>query len=181
MYAVPPLDECGSTRKRHSTSIILDSDSDDDFIAPIKKMKHQSVSSSYAVTLLEDVKKDVIDMKSSLADITTLSSKTKCPMALHRILKDTFQCKICRTAPIKPPVILMRCCKSIVGCDTCINNWFSGPSALTKPCPLCRAERGYNETMLLRGLDEFLDQVKVVLQTDDERDEDESPLALNTN
>lgn len=56
-----------------------------------------------------------------------------------------------------------------------MNDWFSGPDALTKSCPSCRAERGYNETMLLRGLDEFLTEIRKVIQTDDEADEYELP------
>ena len=53
--------------------------------------------------------------------------------------------------------------------------WFSGTDALTKGCPSCRADRGYNETMLLRGLDDFLAQIAKVVQTEDERDDEELP------
>ena len=51
--------------------------------------------------------------------------------------------------------------------------WFSGTDALTKACPSCRADRGYNETMLLRGLDDFLAQITKAVQTEDERDNEE--------
>ena len=77
--------------------------------------------------------------------------------------------------PVRPPVIVTKCCKVVLGCDSCVNDWFSGPDALTKSCPSCRAERGYNETMLLRGLDEFLTEIRKVIQTDDEADEYELP------
>lgn len=56
-----------------------------------------------------------------------------------------------------------------------MNHWYSGDEALTKTCPACRADRGYNETMLLRGLDEFLIGVRQAIQTEDERDEEELP------
>ena len=59
-----------------------------------------------------------------------------------------------------PPVIVPKCCKTLLGCDGCINGWFSGEEALTKSCPACHMERGYNETMILRGLDDYLVQVK---------------------
>ena len=37
----------------------------------------------------------------------------------------------------------------------------AGEEALTKSCPACRMERGYNKTiMILRGLDDFLIQAK---------------------
>ena len=57
----------------------------------------------------------------------------------------------------------------------CVNRWHSGDEALTKTCPACRADRSYNETMLLRGLDEFLIGVRQAIQTEDERDEEEIP------
>ena len=39
-----------------------------------------------------------------------------------------------------------------------------------KSCPSCRAQRGYNEIMLLRGLDEFMNGVKSVFEKDNEED-----------
>ena len=68
-----------------------------------------------------------------------------------------------------------KCCKVIIGCETCINGWYTGSEALTKTCPSCRKERGYSETMQLRGLDGFLLEVKKVIQTEDERDAEELP------
>ena len=56
-----------------------------------------------------------------------------------------------------------------------MNRWHSGDEALTKTCSACRADRGYNETMLLQGLDEFLIGVRQAIQTEDERDEEEIP------
>ena len=54
------------------------------------------------------------------------------------------------------PVVMAKCCHSIIGCEVCVNAWFSGPEALTKSCPRCSSERGYNETMRLMGLDHLL-------------------------
>ena len=56
-----------------------------------------------------------------------------------------------------------------------MNHWYSGDEALTKTCPACRADRGYNETMLLQGLDQFLIGVQQAIQTEDEHDEEELP------
>ena len=50
-----------------------------------------------------------------------------------------------------------------------------GPSALTKTCPSCRVKRGYNETMLLRGVDDFITEVQIVIQTQDEWDNHGGP------
>ena len=50
-----------------------------------------------------------------------------------------------------------------------------GSSALTKMCPSCRVKRGYNETMLLRGVDDFITEVQIVIQTQDEWDNEDLP------
>ena len=99
-------------------------------------------------------------------------------MGLQRLIRDAFQCKVCLSIPIKPPVIMSKCCKAVIGCEKCVNTWYTGPEALTKTCPACRAERGYSETMILRGLDGFLVEVKKVIQTEDEKD-DEDCLVLS--
>ena len=52
---------------------------------------------------------------------------------------------------------------------------YSGDEALTKSCPACHADRGYNETILLRSLDEFWIGVRQAIQTEDEHDEEEIP------
>ena len=57
----------------------------------------------------------------------------------------------------------------------CVNHWYRGDEALTKTCPACRADQDFNETMLLRGLDDFLKGVREAIQTEDERDEEEIP------
>lgn len=66
--------------------------------------------------------------------------------------------------------MISKCCKVIIGCERCVNGWYTG-----KTCPSCRAERGYSETMILKGIDNFLTEVKKVIQTADETDEEELP------
>ena len=92
-------------------------------------------------------------------------------MGFQRPIRDAFQCNFCLAIPIKPPVIMSKCCKSGERRD---NAWYTGPEALTKTCPACRAECGYSETMILRGLDSFLIEIKVV-QMDDEKDDEQVP------
>ena len=95
-------------------------------------------------------------------------------MGFQRPIRDAFQCNFCLAIPIKPPVIMSKCCKSVIGCVRRDNAWYTGPEALTKTCPTCRAECGYSETMILRGLDSFLIEIKVI-QTDDEKDDEQVP------
>ena len=121
---------------------------------------------------------EVGGIKEALGEMMTLSADSSIPMGLKRILRETFKCHICHNVPINPPVIVTKCCKTILGCESCINSWYSGEDALTKTCPSCRAARGYNETMLLRGLDDFLIQVRKAIQTEEEREEEEIPSVI---
>ena len=52
-----------------------------------------------------------------------------------------------------------KCCKNIVGCEECVNTWYNEENAMIKTCPLCRAERGYADTMRLNGLDTFVSNI----------------------
>ena len=85
-----------------------------------------------------------------MPQITNLTQMSNVPIALIRTMQETFKCRICLSVPIKPPILVSKCCKVILGCESCINQWYSGPEALTKQC---KHERGYNETQLMRGLD----------------------------
>ena len=86
-------------------------------------------------------------------------SNVKLPCTLHRQLQDTFKCNICRSSPIKPPVIFSRCCKRLLGCQECVDRWFGGNDGSMKSCPLCRSERAYADTCIVKGLDEFLKSI----------------------
>ena len=153
----------GKGRKR---PIVLDSD-DDDFEPTTKRLRTENKL---------DIVLDTMDaIKETLSDVMSLTKDTRIPVGLKRLMRDAFKCNICHTVPVRPPVIVTKCCKKILGCEPCVNHWYSGDEALTKTCPACRADRGYNETMLLRGLDEFLIGVRQAIQTEDERDEEELP------
>ena len=99
---------------------------------------------------VEAIGHDIDDIKSSTRD-----SKANLPLRLQRDIPDVFKCSICHGSPLRPPVIIAKCYKNIIGCEECINTWYNGENAMTKTCPLCRADRGYAETMRLNGLEGF--------------------------
>ena len=161
-YAVD-LESIPVTTPQGSRKRFVDYDSDDD-CEPISKKGRYEEKLDALIT-------EVGCIKDSLSEMMTLSADCRMPLGLKRILKETFKCRICPSIPIRPPVIASKCCKTLLGCESCINSWYSGPDALTKTCPFCRAERGYNETMMLRGLDEFLIQIRKVVQEEEEQEE----------
>ena len=129
VYAVSNKDLTDSTP--HSSwkrPIMVDSD-DDNFEPRSKKARKEDK--------LDMVLDEVQGVKASLVEMMALTQDSKVPMGLKRIIRDTFKCRICHTVPIKPPVIVTKCCKNILGCESCINKWYSGSEALIKPCPAC--------------------------------------------
>lgn len=109
---------------------------------------------------------DLKSIKEMLVKVLSATSNTKVPVALDPLFRDAFKCTICAIVPIQPPLIVSKCCKSILGCQSCIDTWFSGENACSKSCPKCRAERGYAETMRLNGFDELLTQLKNIMSSD---------------
>ena len=101
---------------------------------------------------------------STIRSIRSLLHVTKdMQPGLKLLLTDALKCKICLDSPAKPPLILAKCCKSILGCQQCVNGWYKD-GGLTKSCPACRSPRGLSETMVLLGLDELAEGVRDVLQ-----------------
>ena len=75
---------------------------------------------------------------------------------------------------MQPPVVVAKCCKSILGCESCPNSWYRGPDPMAKTCPLCCAECGFNETMILNGLHDFLKILSEIYSKDqDDPDNDQ--------
>ena len=116
-------------------------------------------------------------MKETMREILSLTPQTKLPLSFKRLVRDAFKCQICQGIPT-PPLIVSKCCKQLLGCESCVNDWFSGPDAMLKTCPLCREPRGRNETMLFRGFDEFVESVKVVFENNAT---DQPPASENRN
>ena len=123
---------------------------------------------------LSTIKEEVHAMHQDIQCFFQLDKHTKIPTPLYHKLCDTFKCNICRNSPIIPPVIFARCCKSIVGCQTCVDTWYRGDSGITKKCPLCGTDRALPETIRLHGLDDFLEALQPLLNESEERTADDA-------
>ena len=142
------------------------SDGDDDAFVSKPNCKRKLIASTHTAMEMKmsQVLEEIEDLKTIVTDATSLTKECNIPLPLIQMMRDSFQCKICHCIPSQPPIIVSRCCKVILGCEPCINSWFSGQDALTKPCPCCRHDRGYSETMTLRGLDDFLIQARELME-----------------
>ena len=95
------------------------------------------------------------EVKDQITSVLEVKGSTTVPIGLLISLKDTFKCNLCLSI-IKPPLITTRCCKNILGCDSCVTKLYSGNGGTSKTCPICRADRAFAETTCLKGMDDFL-------------------------
>ena len=51
-------------------------------------------------------------------------------------------------------------CNSLIGCQKCVNEWYSGLQGLQQKCPKCRCERGLIKTVVLKGFNKLLQQIR---------------------
>lgn len=149
------------------------SDDEEDDFKPLSK-RHSGGSKA--------ILKEISEIKENLASVFKLSAsmKNKLPPGLVRHLSETFKCHICSSVPMKPPIIYARCCKRILGCQVCVDKWYRGGSeeSTTRSCPLCRGERAYAETSIIKGLDDFLIAITPLMSEQDNgggSSEDEFP------
>lgn len=143
-------------------------DSDEDFM-PRKKGKGRHDDIEHKV---DELMNRVGELQNSLDQILAVTRHCRLPLGLQKALQEAFECSICKTSPVRPPVIVCTSCESILGCSDCINKWYSGSEALTKTCPKCRAERGYKSIMILKGMDSLLE---VLQKIEGEDGDEESP------
>jgi len=101
---------------------------------------------------LEEIMEGLASIKNSIDSVST----ERLPLCLLSALQQNFKCTICHAFPIQPPVMVALCCKTIVGCEACTIEWYSGQDGSVKTCPLCRAEEGNSQTMKLNGVDDFM-------------------------
>lgn len=116
-----------------------------------KRRKRQLVDSDSD----EEMSQILQSIDTKVAKSLDVTNKFQFPIGFSSLLNDTFMCKICRTT-ITPPAIFGRCCRTIIGCQVCVDRWYRGDRGLEKKCPLCRGDRGFADTCQILGLDEFL-------------------------
>ena len=153
------------------SSHVTDSDEEAELAGPSTKKRKEDQLDQLTESM-DAIRNDIEQIKTFTRDATT-----KLPLELQGAIREAFKCTICHQLPIKEPVIVAKCCKTIIGCEHCVHAWYAGQDVLTKTCPLCRAERGFTETMRLNGFDRFLEAIRNILSMEnhDEHDDQHTP------
>ena len=150
--------------KKRTSHIVVDSSSDtDEFLPRVNVTKKKRLGDESSSVDLSTIKDDIHALRQDMQCLFQIDKRMKIPAALHHKLSVAFKCSICQLSPIIPPVIFARCCKSIVGCQVCVDTWYRGEDGISKKCPLCGVDRALPETMRLHGLDDFLQSIQPIL------------------
>lgn len=152
IYAVRDVEVMGGKKRKKLSCDV--SDSDDEFEPPLKKVTLSHISS------------EIKGIRKQIDAVFQVTRSMTIPPGLIQRLKESFTCHICQNV-IVPPVIFARCCKRIIGCQVCIDQWYQGVEGTNRSCPFCRFERAFAETTVLRGLDEFLEVIAPLLDNRD--------------
>ena len=120
--------KCGS---RHIYAIDMkkvitvssDSSSDESDFVPLTKRRDS----------IDQIANDVKTIKGDIASLFEISRMTKVPLGVKKMMIDTFRCTICQGTPMMPPVIFSKCCKNLIGCQQCVDQWYSGSEGMHAP------------------------------------------------
>ena len=112
---------------------------------------------------LEGIREELGSLQDKMDKLFTVTKDMPIPPGLRILLTDAMKCKICLQSPVKPPIILAKCCKTILGCQECVDGWYSD-GGLNKSCPSCQSPQGLSDTMILLGLDELAEGVRDILE-----------------
>ena len=74
----------------------------------------------------------------------------------YKNLVDCLKCVICCNIAT-PTIVFATCCESILGCETCLRQWYTGNTF----CPKCRNEGGENSLHPFRGFDDIVKNMRI--------------------
>ena len=115
---------------------------------------------------MDEVLSEVQGLRKEIGQLFEVNKQLPIPIGLRKVLLETFQCCICQST-MSPPIIFGHCCKSLIGCQACVDHWFRGDGGLMQQaCPRCRTERAYAETCVVKGIDDFLVAIRPLVQSD---------------
>ena len=139
----------------------VDSDYEAALAGPSTKKRKEDLLDRLTESM-DTIRNDIEQIKTYTRDPTT-----KLPLGLQRAMQEAFKCTICHQLSIKEPVIMAKCCKSIIRYEQCVHTWYAGQDVVTKTCPLYQVERGFTETMHLNGSDKFLEAMRNTLSMEE--------------
>ena len=141
-----------------------------------RKKQYQEEPLETVVMAVDNLREEVAVMKETIDMYRKLCFKHKFSLAFIKSLEDAFECCICKTTPARRPLISCQSCNTIVGCNICVNKWYSGVDGIEKPCPKCREPRGLAKSCQLKGFDGLISNIQALLDGNNSENSDPDDL-----
>ena len=120
---------------------------------------YQKEVRTHSEDVLENLILEVSKMKGQIEGYKKLDFRHKFSRSFLESMDEILSCCICKRVPQRTSLVGCQVCSTLVGCQRCTDTWFGGPEGLTKSCPKCRAPRGLANSFILKGFDNFVDQI----------------------
>lgn len=158
-YAVPKseLDKCRNTED-----------------APVTKKRRRGSFSpeSQMEESIETLVEEVHGISEEIQKFRRLAFRHRFSLSFISAFEEAFACSICKDTPSKTPIIACQACSTLVGCESCTNEWYR--NGLDKKCPKCNAPRGLSKTFVLKGFDELITQIRFLKEHENQYDVDDA-------
>ena len=157
MFAVPDR-----LVEEHREQMRMDGEEEQEIeitLPPIKRRQTVFPTDSREIqTQLEKLSENIQEVKGEIKKFHGLAFRHKFSSSFLLELEEAFSCIICRRIPARKPLITCSECNSLIGCQKCVNEWYSGLQGFHQKCPKCRCERGLTKTVMLKGFDKLIQQ-----------------------
>ena len=107
---------------------------------------------------MSDLKCDLVTIKNLQLDCEAARRGVRVDMGVKQLR--LLDCKICKDTP-SPPVVLVTCCKQLLGCEACFRNCIEQSEC----CPLCRNPD--TDSIVVEGLDAVYSYLKQSMEITD--------------
>ena len=119
---------------------------------------------------LENITKELVELQGKMSRVFELTKSSKVPLGLWELVGEAFKCKICRDM-IRPPVVVTKCCKAMLGCDECVKScycmlaipWLKTAQAATQRGDMGRVRAAYMDLMSFSQLLKRLSKTEQLL------------------
>ena len=101
---------------------------------------------------------EIADVKKEISKCHQLAFKHRFSVSFIKSFEDTFQCSVSPKIPELISLTACSVCSTLVGCETCTNEWYR-ESSLDKKCPKFCSGRGLAKTFALRSFDEIVTHI----------------------
>ena len=116
------------------------------------------------IELMDSVKEKIANLERNTIMVSAVAglqiNRTIQNVQLGEVVNRIFKCLVCFSLA-RSPVCIGNCCKQVLGCGNCLQQWFVNNTS----CPHCRADIGIEDTnnLVTCAFDELLDRCRVLL------------------